>query len=504
MPLETDKSNGFKLGLNEEIGTGLYLSRFSRTVPLWSDGRNIQFTEIGVAKLPGSQTLVSTNNNEPIRGLLQEEAEESLRVYFGDLSTLYRYTAKTDLLETLGTGYTLSESSGGSEWDSGSSVWDSGNSTWDSGLVQPNQWSLVNYGAFVLATNGVDFPQIYKGTSFSDLVGTDLGPNGTVEIFVNRGPHVLGFNTNVSPKEFIWCDADNVDDWVAAPDNLAGQLEIRELKTKIIAAVPLGSRIAVYGEDQMFVVNYLANDLVFGYQPAINGIGAVNKNAVVPVGRNNYGLSSQGFFVTDGQTFKYIDEPMVRDWFRNNHNAAQIGKVAAFHDEELSQIRWYFPSPESLTNDTCLSFNYERNTWSIILGTRSAGDERRVAGGPITGSEEGSILLEGSPRANNDSSPVVAYVRSKAIDLGNADLVKELDSIRMGFVGNNLQYRIGWSETEDGTIHWGGYRYMETGFPFHNLRTSGRWLHIEIYSDDINTSWELSSMELIGRSEGTR
>lgn len=299
-----------------------------------------------------------------------------------------------------------------------------------------------------------------------------------------------------------WRSLDDPDTWVAGPANLAGQLEIRELQSNIVSVQPLGPRLAVYGTDQMFLVNYLANDLVFGYQAALNGIGAVSKKAVVAVGRQNYGLSEQGFFVTDGASFQYIDEPAIRTYYTENANQAQISKAVAFHDETHTQVRWYFPTNNLLITGG-VSYNYSTKTWSILSNDVSAGDERRVIEAPITGTETGLILKEDTG-ANANGSAMLAWVRSKPIDMANADKVKELDSIRIGFTGQGLQYRIGWSETEDGTINWGSYRDMTTGFPFQNLRTAGRWLHFELYSNSLNAEWEVSEVEFIGRIEGTR
>jgi hypothetical protein len=501
VPLEQDKLNGFKVELDDQVNTGLWPDVFSTRIPMWETGQNIQFTEFGVEKVAGSRTLANTGNAEPIRGLLQNLVDDDPYLYAGDLSQLYQYNFRTEALTVVGNGFTMSDDVESAVWDSGATTWDGGVSRWDFGIAGADHWSMVSYGTFAMATNGLDLPQIQKGvdTQFVPVTGMDVT---TVEVFAKRGPHVLGFNTSASPREFIWSDADNVDVWVAQTDNLAGQLEIRELKTDIVSAVPLGGRIAVYGSDQMFVVNYLGNDLVFGYQPAINGIGSVAKHGVVPVGRNNYGLSSQGFFATDGSTFEYIDDPALRHWWQHNINEGQIAKVIGYHDEENNQIRWYFPSDES-TNTKAVSFNYKRNTWSFILGNRSAGTEREVARTPFTGTEDGRLLADGTGD-NNDADPIDAYVISKPLDLGSADVVKELDSIRIGYRGTGITYRIGWSEYEDGPINWRNFVSMEQGFDFDNLRTAGRWLYLEIRTNTLNTSWEVMSVQFIGRTEGTR
>lgn len=480
MPLETDKNNGFKLSFDEKINTGLWPDVFSRRIPMWEYGENVQFTEFGLEKVAGKVEIASGTQPEPIRGIIQTKVDDYQYIWFGDLTQLYKWQEDTDTVTVEGTGYTGLENT--------------------SGLVEATQWSMTSFGTWVLATNGKDLPQIHKGAGFVPVTGMDIT---SAEIFITRGPHIMAFNTNCCDREFIWCDAGNPDDWIAAADNLAGQLEIRELQTQIMAAVPLGNRIAVYGKDQMFLVNYLANDLVYGYQPALNGIGAVSKNAVVSLGRRNFGLSSQGFFVTDGASFEYIDDPALRHWFKKNINQNQYAKVCAYHDEENTQIRWYIPTGVTTDNDLCVSYNYERNNWSFISATVSACEERTVARYAITGSEAGQIYSEGES-ANNDGLAIEAWVRSKPIDLGDADIVKELDSIRLGFRGTGLTFRVGWAEQEHDTPIWEDYITCVDGFPFHNLRTAGRWLFIELRSDQVDDAWELMTLEVIGRGEGTR
>jgi hypothetical protein len=213
-------------------------------------------------------------------------------------------------------------------------------------------------------------------------------------------------------------------------------------------------------------------------------------------------MSQQGFFVTDGASFQYIDEPAIRDYFKENANAGQLAKTNAFHDKKHTQVRWEFPT-DSNTVTGGVSYNYQTNTWSILSNIVSASDERRVLDSPITGSETGLIFKENSGSNANDSA-MTSWARSKPMDLGDADIVRELDSIRVGFTGTGLQYRIGWSETENGTITWTARTDMDLGFHFQNLRTAGRWLHVEIYSATLNAHWEVSDLEFIGRREGTR
>lgn len=577
MPLEQDKQGGFKFAIAEELRTGVSADIFSRASTLWAEAENVRFTQYGVRKLEGWQQAYDTTNGEPIRGLLPRNEAGSKIVYLGDLTKLYRADIDTATGDELGTGYSLADDSGGAVWDSGTSTWDSGTTIFDEGLVDADHWSFVDYGEFVLATNGRDAPQIRKGVGnfvsmaqgvtglfvstagtgyvvgdtltltggtgtgataevleidgsggvvragmTSGGIGYTTAPTGftggtgtsavftftvsdldvaTIKIFTKRGPHILGFNTSASAREFVWCDADDPDTWVTASTNLAGALEIRELESQINAVAPLGQRLAVYGTNQMFLVNYLGNELVFGYQPALSGIGAVSPRAVVAVGPRNYGLSKQGFFVTDGATSQYIDRP-IRSWFEANAAAGQLSKAIAVHDEEHQQIRWYFPTTDVRVTAGVI-FNYELGAWSFVTGDRSAAIDRGPLPAMVTGTETGLILSENSGE-NAGGSAVVATLATKPMDLSNADMVKELSSLRVGREGTGLSYRVGWSETEGGAVTYSAWTPIQTGFEFQNLRTAGRWLTIGLQSTGLNASWELMALEVIGRVEGTR
>lgn len=578
MPLETDKIGGFKFAIeNQELQSSAYPGAFSRSIPLWKDTQNVQFTDLGVRKLEGYSAFAVTGNGEEIRGVYQQNEDARFVVYAGDLSKLYWVDVNTGTVQEKGSGFNTQKDAGGSTWDGGATTWDAGATVWDDGLIIAGHWSFRDYGTFMFATNGIDQPQMkttngnfasmYQGVVFVGLVSAGAGyavndiltltggdgtgatarvlsvggagdilevgiedggtsyttpPTGftggtgtgaslsfritdldvqSIEIFVVRGPHILGFNTSLNDREFIWCDADDPYTWLTAPNNLAGALTIRELESPIRAAVSLGSRIAVYGDDQMFLVNYLGNELVFGYQPAINGVGAVSKKAVVAVGPRNFGLSRQGFFATDGAGFQYIDQP-IRYWFRNNIAQSQISKCAAFHDEKNNNVRWYFPT-DNISANVGVSFNYEKNIWTLLTTDKTAGQERIIQNFPISGDSAGNLYRENQGETAN-GLPLTCFLRTKPLDLQSADLVKELDSLRVGVVGAGLQWRVGWSETENGTISWEPYFAVDDGFEFANLRTAGRWLSLEFYSNTSDASWEMFSAEIIGRIEGTR
>lgn len=492
MPLETDKNGGFKLSL-DGINTGVHPDLFSRKIPLWETGENVRATEVGVERIKGRVKLADTGAGSPIRGLVQTTRSGNPAVYFGDLTALWSYVEGSGVTDVSGTStFALNGQA--------------------AGINDASHWSMQEFGNFIIAAADTAHPQVNKTGDFEEIQG--LGIVTEARIAAVMGPHVLLFNTDCSDREFIWCDADNVDVWEAAADNLAGQLEIRELQTEIKAVVPIGSRLAVYGGDQMFLINYLNNDLVFGYQSALNGIGAVSPSSVIPVGRRNFGLTKQGFFVTDGASFEYIDDPAVRHWFRNNINQLQLSQVVGFHNEEATQVQWYFrrAGDAGLYNSYGITYNYEKGSWGFLSGRFSytACQERTVFQNAIVADESGVLWKDSEGTEDDDGvtqTPIAYSLLSKGLDLGDADRVKELSSIRIGMRGQGLDFDIGWADTEDGTPTW-VHNFTDVdasnGFAEFNVRTAGRWLFLRFQGVNEDADWEVMSIEIIGRTEGSR
>lgn len=461
----------------QELSSGLYPDPYTLVAPFWVAGSNIRFTATGVAKIPGWSSVFAEQDTDPIRGMAQNIGSTQ-ELYFGDQTNLYRYNgtlakvSKTDNVYTGALNQTV--------------------------LAPAATWSFAAFGSWMLATNGADPVQIYKtGPDFADL---DVDSQfTTAEILMVRGPHVIAMNTNTNNKEVIWCSADDPEDWLATASNSAGSLIVRELESEIMAAAPLGQSVAIYGKDSMHGLSYIGSPFYFGVKPLLNGIGAVSKACVVSKGRLNYGVSLHGFWETDGVSFNYIDDPAVRKYFRDNFNAAQSSKTFGFHDEARNMIIWGIPTSTG-EPDTLLGFNYLQRTWTFISHSSlaTAGLERQHYSEGWVANKDGQVFSWGVTH-NADGSAMTAYVRTKALDLGAPDFIKDIEAIRIGYVGTGLRFRVGWSETTDGTITWGDYTENPDGHEFSPLRMTGRYFHIELQSQDTGDYWEVGAIDFYGK-----
>tara|TARA_R110001632_G_scaffold4213_1_gene17985 strand:- start:18 stop:980 length:963 start_codon:yes stop_codon:yes gene_type:complete len=320
---------------------------------------------------------------------------------------------------------------------------------------------------------------------------------------------MLAFNYTKGPVDystsFAWCSADNLDDWVGTAINTAGSLLIREAETPIRCVAQLGTGLAVYTETQMFVVNYVGLPNIFGYQVALEGsVGAVSPNSVISVGRQNYGVSRDGFFVTDGSSVKMIGrESGMNQFFRDNVAQSELAQIYGFDNSKENEVVWGVPiGSASITKE--IYYNYKTGQWGMRDQTISAYLDRGVFHDALSADSNGVFYSEGNTESL--ANPNV-FAITKAHDLNDADRIKEISAIRVGKEGEgNPTLSVGFSSTIDATptfLQKDSFIIDDT-FKSFPIRAAGRYITIKIESNGSSDNWTITNLVVQGRMEGER
>lgn len=464
----------------QEFSTGIWPQTHPHAVPFWGDGRNVEFTDEGVGKMKGWSAPFTELGSDPVRGMTAMQNSGIQSLFFGDKAGIYRWNTAT--VQLMGSGYT---------------------GITDETVTQiATTWSMVPWGTWVLATNGVDTPQVYKDTgSFVDLTGITFT---TAEIFIKRGAHVIAMNTSNGNNWVEWCSDDDVEDWTPTNANSAGNHTIRDMESGIKCAAPIGDRIAIYGKDSMYLMTYLGAPFYFGVLPALTGIGAISKQAVVSHGRLNYGFGIQGFWKTDGVSYEYIDEPAIREFVFANINWTQSSKICAYHDEEATQIRWFYPTVGS-EPDMGVGFDYIRQNWYVYSFGRTSAIEREVFRYPVAGTDGGEIFFHNFGDDANGSG-MTAYIETKAMDFGYPHATKFCDEVQLGVtnLSGTVNFQLGVQDDLDDAVTYSTAQAIDDGNEPIEDRVNARFIRAKIESTEIGATWNLSSMDIFGKISGGR
>ena len=463
---------------------GIQPSLHTRQGSFWKTGANVVFRDGSVGKQVGWASALTAPSSSPVRGIGQILETAGPRVYWGTPTKLYDWDLTT--VTTHSPTYT--------------------GPTDETLLAPAAKWGFVPWGQWMLATNGKDKVQINKGAGFVDLAGVTFTK---ARILVRMRAHVIAMNTSNSPQNIEWCSADDVEDWTPVSTNSAGDYFIRDMESGIRAAAALGDRYAIFGTNSMALLSYIGAPFYFSVVPGLTGIGAVGQDAVVSIGRKIYGLSSNGFFVTDGVQYQYIDDPDVREYFTSHVNSEQLSKISATHDVRNGMVKWYYPSGTSTEPNTGIGYDYLRDRWSFFDYGRTAVAEKNVLAYAIEGASDGKVFLLGASY-NADGGVLTPWLRTKALDFATQqaphvkDSFKYIDSVKFlfGELTGAFKARLGIQNRLNEAITWTDWQTVTDSMEPAYFRVSGRYIILDVKSDSLGDAWWLSGIEFFGAVNG--
>lgn len=465
---------------------GVWPSMHDMAVPFVKNARNVVFTASGIKKMDGWVSAFPREGTSAIRGITQIYSNGKNSIFFGTASRLLKYEDDSASATVLNTGFTGINA--------------------ETTAQAATHWSMLNFGNWVLATNGVDAPKVYKTTSFENLIVS--GQFGTAEIFKKSGPYVLAFNLATASgalvDKFAWCHTDDVDQWSANELNAAGAFYLRDFGGEVIAVSNLGDSLSVYGSDCMFLVNFLGAPYFFGANRALSGIGAVSKNSVTVVGRRNYGLSRHGFWVTDGTDFSWIDDPAIRNWFLSRVNWEQKSKINSYHDKNNQQVIWYYPANGSGEPNEGVGYDYAKNVWTIYNQGRTVSHEASILRYPTSGDSNGYVFYDGIGK-NANGQPLGCFVESARLSLGPPENFKEVLELRTGVHNLTGSFSVaisGYKNLSQTSSYGVGYAF-DNSFNKINVREMGRFISLMYRSTATDSDFIITNVRLHGDIKGT-
>jgi hypothetical protein len=350
----------------QEIMAGAMPDLPASVPPLFKDARNVQFADGALQPVAGQVLLVPTVTGEPVTGVLTCLCSGVKTAFFGTPTKLFKWDQTIGTVE-IGSGFTGTDS---------------------------DLWSIERWGNWVVATNGVDVPQIYKGVSFDPLAGTTFT---TTKIFVRRSPFLLAFETSGGSGEtgrYHWCDRDDVETWTPLTTNFAGTNPVRDIDSDIRAAIPFAGEIAFAASDSVSIASFIGFPNVFGHTNLVGGVGVVGKKAMVEAGRRLFGFGPRGLWVSDGNSKDYFANPQIQEFIFDDINEDELTKVVAWHNRLEESVAFFYPSNGFTVNNRGVFFNYKNRNWGIFSFGRNAIDDRGVFDFAISADENGNLFFQ--------------------------------------------------------------------------------------------------------------
>lgn len=498
--------------------TGIMPGVNEEHVPLWIKAYDVMMENSGLRPIPGLVRPYVDNGffdgqNPPPGGLFENQPtlfdETSNRVFLDAISSEpvkgIHVQKQSDgrLLAVWGTDTALFafDSTGVTNATRTSRPY-SGNSS-PSDIVDETHWSFAQWGDWVIATNGVDKPQVlkYPTLKFADLTGFPCDSAQHVRVL---GPHLLALNltgvyaptsTAVGPNEFCWCKADDIEEWNPGVAPTAGLLPIRDFAGPIIAAEHLGNVLLAYGESTVHVIEYGGQFLFTANKGAI-GVRAVSKNSVAPAGAQHIVLTQNGILACDGQSFRQLAYPALGAWLEDVVDWTQRSRIVHVVDVRRSNAMWTLPGVEQ---DFVLVYNWLSDKITTASRPFTAGTRVESLWRPLCGFFNGDIrMMIDTP---NDRAPELI---TKPLLVANRTMHSFMDAVVGRWSGGAAQVQIKYGENQNelDSLPWqslGSFSVREN-----ILWAMREAMFVQLRISSGGVKWLLTGIELIGKQGGGR
>lgn len=358
---------------------------------LWEEGNNVVFRDLGFRRIDGAQQQ-STVIADQVRDIAQAYVAPARRIYLG-----------TD------TGLEMRELV--------ANVWSASVlGAW----TQAGQYAdLETWGSWLVATNGVDPVLVWKNGPLGPLAGV---PFTRAKVLLRKQPFLLAFNTNnIGDTAVEWSSDSNIEDWTPTAINKAGNYNLRDLDSEIVAAEHIGNRVAVYSRSGMALGQFVGGANVWSWQRAVHGVGAISRRSVVTLDPYNYGFSRDGIFKTDGNSFLYVDDPAMLRYIRDNADFSKEHLFWGVSDSALKMVSFHFLTADNLWRS--VSYYPEQGIFTKGDLQLTAGARKEVFNFPLVTSEDRK-LGTWQEAQTHFGADIPYNLKTRPIDFGTSDMYK--------------------------------------------------------------------------------
>jgi len=215
------------------------------------------------------------------------------------------------------------------------------------------------YGAYMLATNGID--PIKRFDPASPTAMTNLGGSPPTARYLNvvRGFVVAGY-AGGSGLRIAWSDNGNPANWTAGGASEAGQYDMPGGGD--VTGIVGGEYGLVFQEDRILRMTYTADDTVWQFDEVVTDAGCAAPKSLASWGKTSFFWSNRGFMTCDGVSVQAIGDEKVDRTFRSLIDRGYFGAMSAVVDPTRALYIVAVPSADPTT--TVFLYNYAQGRWT--------------------------------------------------------------------------------------------------------------------------------------------
>ena len=285
-------------------------------------------------------------------------------------------------------------------------------------------WSLDNWGQNLVACSSEDGRLLeWSLNTASDAVAITNAPTGCSGLVVTNERFLFALGAGGNYRKVQWSDREDNTTWTPDVVNEAGDIEL-QTSGQIMLGIRTRGQTLILTDQDAHTATYQGPPFVYGFERVGSSCGVVSRLGAASVDAGVFWMGPRGFHVYAGGAVANMPCD-VADYVFGNINRTQISKVAAVASARFSEIWWFYPSNQSLENDSYVVFNYKENHWATGKIARASGVDGGVFSTPIWMGVDGKVINHEIGHQFDDELP---YAESGPVQIGAGDNVMSATS----------------------------------------------------------------------------
>ncbi len=389
-------------------------------------------------------------------------------------------------------------------------------------------------GIYYLNPNGVLLSSLAGSDGYCPLYQNNMTVSDTSRFVIVFGTNDYG-STVLDPMLIRWSDQESLTIWYPAATNQAGSIRLSH-GSKIVTSLQSRQEILVYTDSSLYSMQYLGPPAVWQTQLLADNMSIAGPNAAALAAGVAYWMGVDKFYKYDGRFQSLRCD--LRQYIFDDINNYQFDQVFASTNEGFNEIWFFYCSADSNVIDKYVIYNYAEDIWYYGYMGRTAWIDSGLQNYPTAATYSYNLVQhENGLNDATDSDagvPIEAYINSSQFDIDDGQnfgfiwrLVPDITfrgstatnpSVTMTLLplqnsgsGYNNPTSLGGksyasvSSSGNQTITVGGKAYeieQFTGQVYTRVR--GRQMSLSVYSNQLNTTWQLGAPRIDLRPDGMR
>jgi hypothetical protein len=381
-------------------------------------------------------------------------------------------------------------------------------------------------------------------TAYAPLPDWPVG--NTCKVLRSYKDFLIALNVTKGTQEYQgmvkWSDATQngapPSNWnVSSDSSLAGETIINDIKGHIIDGMALGDSFMIYGQEQVYRMDYIGSPFIFNIAKAFDTFGAIAKNCVVAVDNKHYVFTQNDIVVHDGMQKLSLVNDKVSEKLFAELDYSLSDRCFVYHDRIESELVFCYPSTgvskwspyKTQGCNKAAVYNYISGTWTFIdlpalvasseasmdiartwadlsgwasgsnswaslAGTRSKSLVVCSAWNLVEGIAASSYFVDRLIGGRLPNPPVTsliweAYAESENRDMdeliptlmGRKQVNRIIPQYRIKDLTHSIQMTVGTSSTPTSSVIWGREKtFLGYDSPKYDLRSNARYISFKV------------------------